>query len=99
MALECPAASPGTAVVAAAAVPRTIAPGDWAVERIAQQASLARVRVARWLARRGRNRRRVRLVRRYEHDRPGALLHVDIKKPARFDRRRHRVTGKQRRAS
>lgn len=71
----------------------------WTVERIAQQVGLARARVARWLARWGWNRRGVRVVRRYEHDRPGSLLHVDIKKLARFDRPGHRVTGDQRRAS
>jgi len=32
-------------------------------------------------------------VRRYERDRPGELLHIDIKKLGRFERPGHRVTG------
>src|SRR5256714_14349651 len=31
--------------------------------------------------------------RRYEWSRPGALLHIDVKKLARFERPGHRVTG------
>jgi len=32
-------------------------------------------------------------VRRYERDHPGELIHIDIKKPGRFDRVGHRITG------
>ena len=32
-------------------------------------------------------------VRRYEHDAPGELLHLDIKKLGRFDKVGHRITG------
>ena len=32
-------------------------------------------------------------VRRYQRQRPGELLHLDIKKLARFDRVGHRITG------
>lgn len=32
-------------------------------------------------------------VERYEHERPGDLLHIDIKKLGRIERPRHRVTG------
>lgn len=32
-------------------------------------------------------------IQRYEHDAPGDLLHLDIKKLGRFDRPGHRVTG------
>ncbi|KQQ15544.1 integrase [Methylobacterium sp. Leaf121] len=32
-------------------------------------------------------------VRRYERDRPGELVHIDIKKLGRFDRVGHRITG------
>ena len=32
-------------------------------------------------------------VRRYEHERPGELLHIDIKKLGRFDKIGHRITG------
>ncbi len=37
--------------------------------------------------------------RRYEWSRPGALLHVDVKRLARFERPGHRVTGDRRRRS
>ena len=59
--------------------------------------------VARVLQRAGLN-RLARLdpappVVRYEHDTPGDLLHLDIKKLGRFWRPGHRVTGSRRRAS
>jgi transposase InsO family protein len=34
-------------------------------------------------------------VRRYQRDRPGELIHIDIKKLGRFDRTGHRITGRQ----
>lgn len=71
----------------------------WTVERIARQVGLARARVARWLARWGLTARGCRMRRRYEHDRPGALLHLDIKPLARFERPGHRVTGDYRHRS
>jgi transposase InsO family protein len=33
--------------------------------------------------------------RRYQRDRPGELIHIDIKKLGRFDRIGHRITGRQ----
>jgi len=68
----------------------------WTAERIARQAGLTRARVARWLARWGLTGRGCRMTRRYEHQRPGAPLHVDIKKLARFARPGHRMTGDRR---
>ena len=38
-------------------------------------------------------------VRRYQRQRPGELLHLDIKKLARFDRIGHRITGNRRNGS
>ena len=35
-------------------------------------------------------------VNRYEHERPGELVHLDIKKLARFDRAGHRLLGRGR---
>jgi transposase InsO family protein len=32
-------------------------------------------------------------VRRYERERPGKLIHIDIKKLGRFERTGHRITG------
>ena len=36
-----------------------------------------------------------RTPRRYQRDRPGELIHIDIKKLGRFDRIGHRITGRQ----
>jgi len=38
-------------------------------------------------------------VRRYEWSRPGALLHLDVKRLVRFDKPGHRVTGDRQRRS
>lgn len=64
---------------------------------IARKLGLARSTVARWLRRSGLG-RLARLdppepVRRYQRERPGELIHLDIKKLGRFDQPGHRVTG------
>lgn len=64
---------------------------------IAAKLGLARSTVARWLRREGLG-RLARIdppepVRRYQRERPGELIHLDIKKLGRFDRPGHRVTG------
>lgn len=64
---------------------------------IARKLGLARSTVARWLRRSGLG-RLAQLdppgpVRRYQRDRPGELIHLDIKKLGRFDRPGHRITG------
>lgn len=66
-------------------------------EQIAEALRLARSSVARWLAEAGLS-RLARLtpaepVRRYQRERPGELIHIDIKKLGRFARPGHRVTG------
>ncbi|CEJ12952.1 hypothetical protein BN1110_03259 [bacterium YEK0313] len=38
-------------------------------------------------------------VRRYQRERPGELLHLDIKRLARFEGVGHRITGNRRGAS
>lgn len=68
---------------------------------IAGALGLARSTVAHVLKRMGLN-RRDRLdppqpVRRYERDRPGDLIHLDIKKLGRFAQMGHRITGHHRR--
>lgn len=66
-------------------------------DRIAQETGLSRSTVARILVRHGLNRWRdlepAEPVVRYERDRPGELIHMDIKKLGKFDRVGHRITG------
>ncbi len=69
-------------------------------EEIAEKLSMARSTVAGWLTRLGLGRLAAlepkAPVRRYQRDRPGELLHLDIKKLARFDGVGHRITGDRR---
>jgi transposase InsO family protein len=64
---------------------------------IAEQTGLSRATVGRILVRHGLNRWRelepVEPVIRYERDRPGELIHIDIKKLGKFNRVGHRITG------
>jgi transposase InsO family protein len=66
-------------------------------EEIAAKLKLARSTVAAWLKRRGigrlKNLEEPAPVVRYQRQRPGELLHLDIKKLARFERVGHRITG------
>jgi transposase len=64
---------------------------------IAATLGLARSTVSRWLRREGLG-RLSRIdppgpVRRYQRERPGELIHLDIRKLGRFDQPGHRVTG------
>ena len=72
-------------------------------EEIATKLQCARSTVAAWLKRRGLGRLKHLEapvpVRRYQRQRPGELLHLDIKKLARFERVGHRITGDRRGAS
>jgi len=67
---------------------------------IAAKMNLARSTVAGWLTRMGLGRPAAiepkEPVRRYQRERPGELLHLDIKKLARFDGVGHRITGDRR---
>ena len=67
---------------------------------IATKLTLARSTVAGWLARRGIGRLKSLAepepVRRYQRQRAGELIHLDIKKLARFERVGHRITGDRR---
>ena len=66
-------------------------------EEIATKLDFARSTVAAWLKRRGLGRLKsldeTAPVRRYQRQRPGELLHLDIKRLARFERVGHRITG------
>jgi transposase len=69
-------------------------------DEIAEKLSMARSTVAGWLTRLGLGRLAALEpkppVRRYQRDRPGELLHLDIKKLARFEGVGHRITGDRR---
>jgi transposase InsO family protein len=64
---------------------------------IAKQTGLSRATVGRILVRHGLNRWRdlepAEPVIRYERDRPGEMIHMDIKKLGKFDRVGHRITN------
>ena len=64
---------------------------------IAHKLGLSRSTVSRWLKRAGVGRLShldpPEPVRRYQRERPGELIHLDIKKLGRFDRPGHRITG------
>jgi len=69
----------------------------WTGLRISLQTGLSRATVSRILRRLKLNRMRALeprpTVQRYEHERPGDLLHLDIKKLGRIAKPGHRVTG------
>lgn len=64
--------------------------------QIAQETGVSPATVSRVLKRRGLNRLEALepalSIRRYERQRPGELIHIDIKKLGRFERAGHRVT-------
>jgi len=66
-------------------------------EEIAGKLTLARSTVAAWLTRQGLGRLTAlepkEPPRRYQHQRPGEPIHLDIKKLARFERMGPRITG------
>jgi len=69
----------------------------WTGQQIALELGVSPASVSRVLKRLGLNKLRALEpavpVRRYERERPGDLLHIDIKKLGRFDRVGHRITG------
>lgn len=69
----------------------------WTMDRIARFVGVSRASVSRILRREGLNRlaalEPAEPPRRYEHEHPSDLLHLDIKKLARFRHPGHRVTG------
>ena len=66
-------------------------------QQIAAELAISPATVSRILRRLGLNRigglEPAEPVRRYERERPGDMLHIDIKKLGRFDRIGHRITG------
>jgi transposase InsO family protein len=69
----------------------------WTGAQIAREAGVSKATVSRILRRLGLNRLQAlepaEPIRRYERERPGELIHIDIKKLGKFDRAGHRVTG------
>jgi len=67
--------------------------------RIAAETGLSKTTVGRILTRHGLNRWRdlepAEPVRRYERDKPGEMIHIDIKKLGRFNQVGHRITGER----
>lgn len=72
----------------------------WTGKRIAAEVDVSPATVSRVLRRLGLSRIRdlvpAEPVRRYERQRPGELIHLDIKKLGRFERVGHRITGDRR---
>ena len=72
----------------------------WTGFQIVRKTSLSRAMVSRILRRLKLNRIRdlepAPVIQRYEHQAPGDLLHLDIKKLGRIGRPSHRVTGDRR---
>lgn len=66
-------------------------------QQIAQELGVSSATVSRVLRRLGLNRiaalEPTEPVRRYERERPGELIHIDIKKLGRFEQIAHRITG------
>jgi transposase InsO family protein len=87
--------TPAAAVERIAALRRQRWPGD----QIAKEVGVSPATVSRVLRRLGLSRLKdlapAAPVRRYERARPGELIHIDIKKLARFDRIGHRITGQR----
>ena len=72
----------------------------WTGKQIAAELNISPATVSRILKRLGLNRiaalEPAEPVRRYERERPGELIHIDIKKLGRFERVGHRITGDRR---
>jgi transposase InsO family protein len=72
----------------------------WTGAQIARETGVSKATVSRVLRRLGLNRLKAlepaEPVIRYERERPGELIHIDIKKLGRFNRIGHRITGDRR---
>jgi transposase InsO family protein len=75
----------------------------WTGKHIAKELGISAATVSRVLRRLGLSRMRdlepAEPVRRYQRERPGELIHIDIKKLGRFQRIGHRITGDRRKQS
>jgi len=71
----------------------------WAGKQIAAKSRISPATASRILHRRGLNKlsalESAEPVRRYERERPGELIHIDVKKLGHYARAGHRVTGER----
>jgi transposase InsO family protein len=92
-----PLSSPSQTPPATRAAVETLRRQRHTGKQIAAEVKLSRATVSRILRRLGLSRIRdlepSEPVRRYERERPGELIHIDIKKLGRFVRPGHRITG------
>jgi transposase InsO family protein len=92
-----PKTSPRRTVAAVADAIATLRRQRLTAKHIARRTAVSAATVSRVLKRAGLSRLKdlepAEPVRRYERDKPGEMIHIDIKKLGRFDRIGHRITG------
>ena len=95
-----PLSSPGQTAPATCAAVETLRRLRYTGTQIASELGISAATVSRILRRLGLNRlsalEPAEPVRRYERDKPGEMIHIDIKKLGRFNRIGHRITGDRR---
>ena len=92
-----PLSSPGQTAPATCAAVEALRRQRHTGKQIAAELGISPATVSRILKRLGLNRlsalEPAEPVRRYERDKPGEMIHIDIKKLGRFNRVGHRITG------
>jgi transposase InsO family protein len=95
-----PLSSPGQTPPATSAAVEALRRQRYTGKQIAADLDISPATVSRILRRLGLNRlcalEPAEPVRRYERDKPGEMIHIDIKKLGRFNRIGHRITGDRR---
>jgi transposase InsO family protein len=95
-----PLSSPGQTPLATCAGVETLRRQRYTGKQIAAEFSISPATVSRILHRLGLNRlsslEPAEPMRRYERDKPGEMIHIDIKKLGRFNQIGHRITGDRR---
>jgi transposase InsO family protein len=95
-----PLSSPGQTPPATGAAVEALRRQRYTGKQIAAELDISPATVSRILRRLGLNRlcalEPAEPVRRYERDKPGEMIHIDIKKLGRFNRIGHRITGDRR---
>src|SRR5688572_12047038 len=95
-----PLSSPGQTPPATNAAVEALRRQRYTGKQIAAELDISPATVSRILRRLGLNRlcalEPAEPVRRYERDKPGEMIHIDIKKLGRFNRIGHRITGDRR---